>query len=230
MKYILLLLITVSFQYSFGQTDSTKVEKDTLLNKLLGDLTKEMTENLDYIPTLPKSSKEELIQNIDTNYANILALKTFFKNLIPKDYAIFIEFKPKDKFLKLDENIDFRVYRKDKRNNIVGIVIYETNIELKSSKLDSLLDLTSLKRKDLKDLKEYLDKAKCISISNISEFEIGFARSGMGKYSYLIFDKTLNSYDQVKYNDGCKYIFLRKNIVLEYVGGLIDPKCFPENE
>lgn len=101
---------------------------------------------------------------------------------------------------------------------------------MKSNKLDSLLNLTTLKRKDLQELKKYLDKANCISISNGKEFEIGFARSGMGKYSYLIFDNPLTKDEIERYNNGCEYIFYKKNIVLEYGGGAVGSQCFPDKD
>ena len=54
------------------------------------------------------------------------------------------------------------------------------------------------------------------------------ARSGMGKYSLKLFDIDLTN-DQIKqYNDGCTYIFYKKNIVLEYGGGAVGSQCFPD--
>jgi hypothetical protein len=251
MKYIITVWLSFSFLISFGQSDTPKykVENDTLLNKLLDGLPKEMhkefieeyskmsaeqrkstLELMDFFSSMPTSSKKEQIQNIDTNYFNILALKTYFQSIVPSDYSIYIEFKPPEKVMKLDESIDFWVFRKDKKTNNNEVVFQEWNIEIKSTILDSLLRLTTLKRKDLQELKNYLDKANCISVSNRDEFEIGFARSGMGKYSYLIFDKPLTKEEKEKYNNGCEYIFYKDNIVLEYGGGAIGSQCFPDKE
>jgi hypothetical protein len=132
--------------------------------------------------------------------------------------------------MKLDESVDFWVFRKNKETNDNQVVFQEWNIEIKSTKLDSLLRLTTLRRKDLQELKMYLDKANCISVSNRDEFEVGFARSGMGKYSYLIFDNPLTKEEKEKYNNGCEYIFYKDNIVLEYGGGAIGSQCFPDRE
>jgi hypothetical protein len=30
------------------------------------------------------------------------------------------------------------------------------------------------------------------------------------------------------YNDGCRYIYLKKNIVLQYEGGAAGSQCFPD--
>lgn len=251
MKCILTILLAFSFQISFGQNDTSKnkVETDTVLNKLLDGLPKEMQkefideykkmnadqrksmlELMNVFSSMPTSSKKQLIQNIDTNYSNILALKTFFKKLVPTDYSIYIEFKPPKKILNLDESIDFWVFHEDKKNKKSSVDFQEWNIELKSKKLDSLLKLTTLTRNDLMELKKYLDKANCISVRNSDKFEIGYARSGMGKYSYLIFDKPLTKDDKKNYNNGCEYIFYKDNIVLEYGGGAIGSQCFPDRE
>jgi hypothetical protein len=251
MKYILTIFFSFSFLFSFGQSDTSKtsVAIDALLanflnglpkemhkefideyNKMSADRKKSMLELMDVFSSMPTSSKKQLTQNVDTNYSNILAVKTFFKNIVPTDYSIYIEFNPPKKVLKLDESIDFWVFRKDKKNKNSEIVFQEWNIELKSAKIDSLLNLTTLKRKDLQDLKQYLDKANCISVSNMGEVEIGYARSGMGKYSYLIFDKPLSKEDQKKYNNGCEHIFYKDNIVLEYGSGAIGSLCFPDKE
>jgi hypothetical protein len=249
MKYILLICFTLYFESSFGQADSLKVVKDSLLASFLKDLPtemhkefieeyknmtpdqkKQMLELKDFFSPMPTSSKKQLIQNVDTNYSNILALKTYFKSIIPTGLFIYIEFKSPEKILNLDESLDFWAFREDKISRNTETIFQEWNVELKSSELDSLLNLTPLKRKDLQELKKYLDKAHCISVSNRREFEIGFARSGMGKYSYLIFDKPLTRAEQEKYNNGCEYIFYKDNIVLEYGGGAVGPQCFPDKK
>jgi len=251
MKYILTFFLCFGFLTSFSQSDTSrkKADTDTLLSKILYALPremhkqfiedynkmnatqrKEMLELIDAFASMPRSSKKQLIQNVDTNYSNIVALKSFFKTIVPINYSMYIEFKPPEKILNLDESIDFWLYRKNQKNNKDEVIFQNWSIELKSTKLDSLLSLTTLKRNDLQNLKKYLDKANCISVSNKANFEIGFARSGMGKYSYLIFDKPLSKEEQKKYNNGCEYIFYKTNIVLEYGGGAIGPQCFPDSE
>jgi len=251
MKYIITICLSISFLISFGQSDTTKfnVENDLLLKKLLVTLPQKMhkdfieeyskmspeqrkstLELMDFFTSMPTSSIKELIENIDTNYSDIIALKTYFQSMVPPDYSIYIEFKKPEKILNLDESIDFWVFQKDKKTNDNKTVFQEWNVEIKSTKLDSLLNLTTLKRKDLLELKKYLDKANCISVSNRDKFEVGFARSGMGKYSYLIFDKPLTKVEKEKYNNGCEYIYYKNNIVLEYGGGAIGSQCFPDRE
>jgi hypothetical protein len=149
---------------------------------------------------------------------------------VPEDYGIYIQFEPRDGDNNQKEIMDFWVYRKYKESKTRDVVFEEWNIDMESTKLDSLLKLSPLKREDLNELKKYLNNANCISVSNINEFEIGFAYSGMGKYFYLILDEPLTHTEKNMYNDGCHYIFYKDNIVLEYQGGAIGPQCFPDKE
>lgn len=189
-----------------------------------------MLEFSDFMSNMPQSSKKQLIQNIDTNYQNVVALKDFFNRIVPKDYSIYIEFKSPEKILHLDESIDFWVSKKDSSSDSIIDIFQEWSVELKSKKLDSLLNLTPLTRTDLQALKGYLDKAKCISVTNGNICDIGYARSGMGKYSYLIFDKPLSDDEKKNYNNNCEYIFYKDNIVLVYGGGAIGAQCFPDKD
>lgn len=100
---------------------------------------KQMLEVVDFFTSMPQSSKKQLIQNIDTNYNNVLALKKYFSVLVPKDYSIYIEFKPAEKVLKLDESVDFWVFKRSGDSlKSSSLVFQEWNVELKSRKLDSL--------------------------------------------------------------------------------------------
>ena len=78
----------------------------------------------------------------------------------------------------------------------------------------------------LMEIKNLLDKANCISIENGEISTVGFARSGMGKYSYKFFKNELTKKEQSKFNDGCLYIYYERNIVLEFGGGAVGQQCF----
>lgn len=252
MKSILIIILAITTYPSFSQTDTSQIITDTVLLKLIKDLPKEVQDEFikDYkkqspeerkamaeltkglkevFSKMPKSSKRELIQNVDTNYRNIIALKNYFLKIVPISYAVYIEFKPAEKLMNKDESIDFWAYRRNSKTKLETI-FQEWSVELKSAKLDNLLKQTTLTRNDLQVLKSYLDKAHCISVSNRDQFEVGFARSGMGKYSYLILDKPLTIAEKKKYNNGCEYIFYKDNIVLEYGGGAVGSQCFPDDQ
>jgi hypothetical protein len=227
---------------SFGQSDTSinkfleglpqeaqKLFRDQYQKSSLEER-KSMLEMMNVFASMPQSSKKQLIQNVDTNYNNIITLKKFYNKLVQSNYSIYIEFHPADSLLKLDNYIDFWASKINNSTKRLEPIFQEWNVELKSSKLDSLLALVNLTRNDVQQLKLYLDKANCISINNTDVCEIGYARSGMGEYSYLIFDKPLTNKEQTQYNNGCEYIFYKRNIVLKYGGGAIGSQCFPDRE
>lgn len=80
----------------------------------------------------------------------------------------------------------------------------------------------------LTTIKKLLADAHCVSIENGQIAVIGFARSGLGKYSYLWFNTNLTAKQIKMYNDGCNSIFYKNNIVLEYEGGAAGAQCFPD--
>lgn len=113
-------------------------------------------------------------------------------------------------------------------NEPLNIINENRNFDLNinSTKTDSLLTTLGWTKETLKILKEKLDKAYCISVENGNPATIGFQRSGMGKYSYKVFEKPLTDRLKNRYDDGCTYIFYKDNIVLEYGGGAIGSQCF----
>ncbi|MBP2618769.1 hypothetical protein [Chryseobacterium jejuense] len=78
---------------------------------------------------------------------------------------------------------------------------------------------------EIKILKEKLDNANCISIKDGEPVKIGFKRSGLGMYSFNVFQK--RDTDRSIFNDGCQYILRNHNLALEYGGGAIGQQCFP---
>jgi hypothetical protein len=189
----------------------------------------EMTDeqrSLFYSMNLPISSKKELIKNVDTNYRYIYDATILFNKLIPSDLEVDIEFNPPQKLLKLGGSIDIGCSRNGKSGDRTQL-FQEWDLELSSPKLDSLLTQINMDRSKLEKLRISLIKANCISINNNHPAEVGFARSGMGKYYYLIFHNNLTPAQIKWYNKGCEYLFYRDNIVLMYGGGVAGSICFP---
>ncbi len=169
----------------------------------------------DGIFTGPFYDKEDLIENYELKSKEIFEVKQYFESILPKNAIVHIEFE-NDSELAI-----FHV----KANNP-----FESNWRLKilSSKTDSLLNDLNWTVQDLRILKDKLDKANCISISSRKPVSIGWKRSGMGMFSYTIFDDALTKKEMKEYDDKCSYIYYKENIVLEYGGGAIGRQCFPE--
>lgn len=185
------------------------------------------------------SSKQELINNYKNNQKQILELKHYFNSIVPPDFNVYIEFKNAKKInLRATEKVDtsefpilwFQQY---------DINPYQYNANPKTS-LDSTKwaaktnSLAAIKQKlkwnddTFKKIKMLLDSANCISITNGEPSEIGFARSGMGEYEYLIFDKPIPDSLKATYNDGCEYIYYNDKLVLVWGSGVLGAQCFPD--
>ena len=175
--------------------------------------------------SMPRSSKRELISNIDSNFDKINLLKTSYLKLVPKDYLVSIEFNPADKIASTKESIDLGIEHKYNKQTDYK---KEWNLEYNSKVLAEMIKPLGWTIETLTKIKKLLADANCVSIENGDITTIGFARSGMGKYFFKLFDSDLNS-DQIKqYNDSCTYIYYKKNIVLEYGGGAVGSQCFPD--
>ncbi|MBD1394335.1 hypothetical protein [Mucilaginibacter glaciei] len=240
MKYLVLLLVYIATAISTasGQQFNKAINKDSLAQAIVKDLPKNKKEEflthyksgneqtkefLLMMFSMPRSSKKQLIENIKSNYHSIDLLKTEYAKLTPKGFIIFVEFKPADKLVTTPESIDLDIQSKANK-----VSMQDWNLTYNSTKLNEMLKLVGWDYETLKKIKKLLIDAHCISIGNRAVTEIGFARSGLGKYSYLIFNKDLTSTQIKEYNNGCSNIFFGGNIVLEYGGGAVGPQCFPD--
>lgn len=158
-------------------------------------------------------SVTELKENFAGKRAEIYDVKNYINKIIPPNKSVEIEFS---------------------KNNTLGIFHlkvggrFDSNwdVKINSNKADSLLQKLGWTRGTLKTLKEKLDKANCIGITSGEPCNISFQRSGMGRYSFNVFDKPIADSLKTAYNDGCTYIMVNDRLVLEYGGGAIGSQCF----
>ncbi|MNK12976.1 hypothetical protein D3C87_310550 [compost metagenome] len=158
-------------------------------------------------------SVTELKENFEEKRAEIYEVKNYINTIIPSDKLVHIEFE---------------------NNNMVGVFHlkvdgeFESNWDVKigSKKADTLLQKLGWTAETLKTLKEKLDKANCIGITSGEPCNISFQRSGMGMYSFNVFDRPIADSLKTRYNDGCTYIMVNDRLVLEYGGGAIGSQCF----
>ena len=187
--------------------------------------------------SMPRNSKQELIANYENKKSEILTLKSEYQKLVPKNYIVEIEFEPESKILTTNEEITIKIYKKKgekknsgsnevERNDGFEVVSQNWNLKPNSKELEDVLLSINWTSQTISEIKKLLKDANCISIESGMTTTIGYARSGMGKYFYKVFDEILTSEQKEEYNDGCQYIFYKENIVLEYGGGAIGPQCF----
>jgi hypothetical protein len=162
----------------------------------------------------------ELIENFNKNRTEIYEVRDYFKSIIPKYKMVDIEFD--------DDNIARLVISPvdTGKGSDLTLNFQDWNIPIKSPKTDSLLKVLGWTRSNLDQLKSLLDNANCISINNKEPAEIGFKRSGMGMYFFNIFEHPIPDSLKSRYNDSCTYVYVNKNLVLEYGGGAVGGQCF----
>ncbi len=167
-------------------------------------------------PWLKNYEISDLTNNYDKYEIEIRDFINYFRSIVPDDSYVYIE--PANRRIDIFFLKDDMVYR-------------EWNMNLNSKKADTIFNILHWNKKEIKKLKEKLDKINCISIDNSDPVRIGFKRSGFGKYYYLVFEKSIAENDSLMeiYNNNCTEIYYRDNVVLEYGCGAIGNYCFPKS-
>lgn len=178
---------------------------------------------------LPFTSRREAIANYEEHVEDIEALQTAFFKAVPKDYVVEMMIDiDQDDVLKPVRNVSLMISKKDKTGKL-QLVDGEFDLEYDSDRLSELLSILKWDMLTFSDFRYLMQMANCFTITNANPVEIGFKRSGLGKYSYLIFPTDILTVPQIKeYNDGCKYKYYKKNIVIQYEGGMAGPQCFTD--
>lgn len=175
--------------------------------------------------SMPLSSKRELTDNYEKKKNEIIELKNTFEKMVPKGYVVFLELKESEYTPGMIQAIDLQVYKENALGEL-DMIDGDWDMIYGSDELDELLALVGWDRMTLLALKNIMQTANCISIQNGDYAEIGFARSGLGKYFYRLYSKKLSKPQISELNDGCEFIYYKDNVVLRYVGGMAGPQCF----
>lgn len=147
----------------------------------------------------------------------IADLINYYNHIRPNDYLVDIEFK--------DDKILDRLQIATFKDSSYNVIYQEWDVDIRDLQKDNLKNILNWDANDIKGLKERLDKANCISVEDGEPIKIGFKRSGLGMYSFNIFQE--NQSDRTEYNNKCEYILVNRNLMLEYGGGAIGSQCFP---
>ncbi len=216
-------------------------EKRVEFKKMYKEGKEEEKEFLLFMISMPNSSKKELINNYNKKKGEISNLKEEYYKLVPDKYFVYIEFEPASKIFTVPEQITIKIYKiKNDKINIdtnevqindnLEVISQNWNLNPDSKELEDIIKSIGWSKQTLSEIKILLNNANCVSIENGSDnTTIGFARSGMGKYSYKIFNNQLTENQKREYNNGCEFIYYKDNVVLEYGGGAIGPQCFEKD-
>lgn len=166
-------------------------------------------------------SVSELKENFYNKQSEIYELRNYYNSIVPKDRFVEIEFDDKNTLGR------FGIMTVDSITGRSGKSLFlDWDLKTDSEKVDSLLKTINWTKKTLKEIKSRLDNANCIEIESGEPTKIGFKRSGMGMYFFNVFKNPIPDSLIINYNDSCTYIYVNKNLVLEYGGGAIGPQCF----
>ncbi|MDR6461181.1 hypothetical protein J2786_004334 [Chryseobacterium vietnamense] len=160
-------------------------------------------------------SVSELKEEYYLREVEIADLIKYYNTIKPENYSVDIEFK-NDKILER-----LRITYKGSSN----VVYQDWNVSSNVLFTEKLKDIAGWNEEQTAVLKNKLDKANCISIEDGEPLKIGFKRSGLGMFSFNVFQE-INT-DRSKYNDGCEYILVNRNLAFQYGGGAIGNQCFP---
>lgn len=178
--------------------------------------------------SMPMSSRKEAIENYENRMQDIIYLKNEFVKAVPKGYIVSLSIELDNDPLRSIIGIDLMISKKG-RDGKLELIDGEFDIQYGSERLDQLLRILKWDAMVFSNFRNMMQMANCCSIENGNPVEIGFTRSGLGKYSYLIFPTDMLTVPQIKlYNDGCLYKYYKKNIVLKYEGGMAGPQCFTD--
>lgn len=179
--------------------------------------------------SLPMSSRRELIANYEERHEAINNLKNEFLKVVPKGYKVSLDIELSNSPLKYIKSIDLQIFKNSKKGE-PELIDGEWDLEYESDRFNQLLNLLKWDAMTFSNIKNLMQMANCISIENGKQTEIGFARSGLGKYFYVLLPSKIKPSTEVinQYNDGCQYLYYRDNIVLKYEGGMAGPPCFTD--
>lgn len=166
-------------------------------------------------------SVTDLKNNFNKKETEIIELKKYFNDIVPKNRFVEIEFENDNTLFRFGiEVLDSAT------SDSKDPMFLEWDLKTNTSRMDSIIRPLGWTRETLKTLKEKLDAANCILIESGEPTKIGFKRSGMGMYSFNVFDKPIQDSLRKNYNDSCTYIMVNNKLVLEYAGGAAGNQCF----
>jgi hypothetical protein len=166
-------------------------------------------------------SVSELKENFNDKKSEIYELKKYFNTVVPAGMHVEIEFEDDDTL----DRFEFSSLHSDPSGGFHRGFL-EWNLETDAKRMDSIIEPLGWTQQTFHKLKLKLDAANCIGISSGEPAKIAFKRSGMGMYSFNVFDEPINDSLKETYNDGCTYILVNNRLALEYGGGAVGSQCF----
>ncbi len=167
-------------------------------------------------------SNKDVIDNYNSYKDQIAELKTFFNSVVPRNKFVEIEFEGDTRLFRLG------IYNVD---TITKEIIYpgflEWDLKTNSKKVKTAIASIGWTQNILETLKLKLGKVNCISIESGEPCKIGFQRRDMGKYYYVLFEKSMCDSIGSFYKKHCAYNYYNKYVVFEWGNGAVGSGCYP---
>lgn len=167
-------------------------------------------------------SEQELVESFNDKRTEIASLRQYYNSIIPKSTWIEIEFENNNELAR------FGIASIDSSGTNFRRQFLDWHMKINTPEMETLLSSIGWNMATLKTLKQKLDDANCIQIESGQPTRIGFKRSGMGIYSFNVFDSPMTDSVKSLYSSDCAYIIANDKLVLEYGGGAIGSQCFPK--
>lgn len=179
-----------------------------------------LAQSIDFIS--PTIFPNEVKDAFTVNKNRITDAISYFRSIVPKNFDIYIEFIDYQK-------IDFWVFKTDGKSQENIIQVWNTDIHNKE--IQNVMRMLDWNDYEIIVLREKIYDANCISISNSkNETEVGYKRSGMGKYNFEIFEVPIPYENWKNYNDSCTYLMIDSLNVIEYGGPAFGSQCMPKQQ
>jgi hypothetical protein len=166
--------------------------------------------------------KDYSVTDLKNNYfkkeKEIAELIIYYKSIVPENRFVEIEFE--------NDKIINRFGITETFQNGYAPLFLDWDLEINNQRTDSVMATIGWNTDILQNIKRKLDNANCIGIENGEHITVQFQRSGMGMYSFNIFEKPMNDSLKNIYNDSCYHILVNEKLALEYGGGVFGPQCF----
>lgn len=196
--------------------------------------------NRNYGDLFDSTSITELQANWHKHEGAILRAKHYYDSIVPPRFEVYVEFNRKG-------TVDFYVAASDQNaKNGRTLWFQDWDIDFESytppaptawdsteyaprtKNLGVVLETIGWTTDTFKEVGRRLSDANCISIQSGEPVQMGFKRSGLGKYFYDLYATPISPDRMNSFNDSCRYVFQNDTLVFEYGGGAIGPQCFPD--
>ncbi len=191
-----------------------------------------------FLSSCGMNSIEGKKNNIDKKSNEIIDLKNYFNQIVPKNYIVRIQYNSSN-------NVDLFVYEpirdSTERENLflqweVNLdsyketpqTEYEKKYRGKTKSLEFVKNKLNWTRETFSKLYDKQEKANYIGICNKKPVEIEYGFSVMALLSFLVFSENLTFEQQEENSDDCMSMFYKDNIVLNYGSGALGSLCPPE--